>query len=224
MARWRACRSASARGLEWKRGLHGNGKMQEVARNLDVESQQRLEAELSQRIERNISDILELESKELRATSGAHRWLEALSRYIARPAYFICLLVFVGAWIALNLEGRLIGIAPFDRAPFPWLQGLLTATALLTTTVVLVGQGLQSRLSEQRAHIDLQINLLTEQKVTKLIHLLEELRRDMPGVRDRHDPHVSELQKATDAAQLASALKRSSVSDSVAEQSEDPDR
>jgi uncharacterized membrane protein len=38
------------------------------------------------------------------------------------------------------------------------------------------------------AHLDLQINLLTEQKVTKLIRLLEELRADMPGVRTRHDP------------------------------------
>lgn len=77
---------------------------------------------------------------------------------------------------------------------------------------MLIGQGLQSKLAEQRAHLDLQINLLTEQKVTKLIHLLEELRQDMPGVRDRHDPHVSELKKRTDATQLASALKRRDLS------------
>jgi uncharacterized membrane protein len=53
----------------------------------------------------------------------------------------------------------------------------------------------------------LQINLVTEQKVTKLIHLIEELRADLPGVRARDDPHVSQLKKPTDATQLASALK-----------------
>jgi uncharacterized membrane protein len=84
---------------------------------------------------------------------------------------------------------------------------LLTLTALLTTTIVLIGQGRQTILAEQRAHLDLQINLLTEQKVTKLIHLLEELRADLPGVRTRHDPHVSQLKKPTDPAQLASALR-----------------
>ena len=74
--------------------------------------------------------------------------------------------------------------------PFSGLQGVLTLIALLTATVVLIGQRRQTRLSEQRAHLDLQINLITEQKVTKLIHLIEELRQDLPMVRDRHDPHA----------------------------------
>ena len=51
---------------------------------------------------------------------------------------------------------------------------------MLTATVVLISQRRQTKLSEQRVHLDLQINLLTEQKVTKLIHLIEELRRDFP--------------------------------------------
>jgi uncharacterized membrane protein len=65
-----------------------------------------------------------------------------------------------------------------------------------------------SRLADQRAHLDLQVNLLTEQKVTKLIHLIEELRTPLPGVEERHDPHLSELKRPTDATQLASALKQ----------------
>jgi uncharacterized membrane protein len=47
---------------------------------------------------------------------------------------------------------------------------------------------------------------LTEQKVTKLIHLLEELRRDLPMVKDRHDPEAASLQQRTDTAQVLSAL------------------
>lgn len=166
-----------------------------------------LQESLSEPITRNISDIVELENRELESTTGAQRWLEATSRRIARPAYLLGLLLFVAAWIVLNFYGAVHGIAAFDPPPFHWLQGLLTLTALLTTTVVLIGQARQSKLAEQRAHLDLQINLLTEQKVTKLIHLLEELRTDLPGVRERHDPHVSQLKKPTDAAQLASALK-----------------
>jgi uncharacterized membrane protein len=158
-------------------------------------------------VARNIADILELESRELARTTPAQLWLEKLSRALAHPAFPVGLLMFIGAWIAVNLPTARVAIPHFDPPPFPWLTGLLTLTALLTTTIVLIGQGRQTILAEQRAHLDLQINLLTEQKVTKLIHLLEELRADLPGVRTRHDPHVSQLKKPTDPAQLASALR-----------------
>ena len=52
-----------------------------------------------------------------------------------------------------------------------------------------------------------QVNLLTEQKVTKLIHLIEELRRDMPMVRDRHDPQSKALQERTDPLKVLSAIE-----------------
>jgi len=163
-------------------------------------------APLSDPIAQNISDILELESRELARTTRAQLWMETLSTWLARPVFPIGLLIFVSVWIVLNTAARL-GVPRFDPPPFPLLAGLLTLTALLTTTVVLIGQGRQSALAAQRAHLDLQISLLTEQKVSKLIHLIEELRADMPGVKTRYDPHATQLKKPTDPAQVASALK-----------------
>jgi hypothetical protein len=40
-----------------------------------------------------------------------------------------------------------------------------------------------------------------------LIHLLEELRRDLPMVKDRHDPEATALQQPTDTAQVLVALE-----------------
>ncbi len=51
------------------------------------------------------------------------------------------------------------------------------------------------------------------QKVTKLIHLLEELRGDFPSAPDRSDPHVAELKKPTDAVQVMSAPKSTQRND-----------
>lgn len=79
--------------------------------------------------------------------------------------------------------------------------------ALITTTIVLIAQNRQVKLDQQRAHLDLQVNMLTEQKVTKVIHLLEELRRDLPMVKDRYDPQIAVLQEGADTAQVVSALK-----------------
>ena len=57
----------------------------------------------------------------------------------------------------------------------------------MTTCVVLIKQ---NRLAEQRAHLDLEVTLLTEQKAAKLIDLLEELRRDLSNVKNRDDPEA----------------------------------
>jgi hypothetical protein len=40
-----------------------------------------------------------------------------------------------------------------------------------------------------------------------LIHLLEELRKDLPGVRDRHDPQAAALQESADAATVVSVIE-----------------
>lgn len=164
-------------------------------------------AALPEHISQNVAEIVELQEREIRTVGRAQRWLERISVFASRPVYVVGLLVGVSVWITVNVLHARHGGRPFDPPPFPWLQGLLTLVALLTATVVLIGQGRQNRLSEQRAHLDLQINLLTEQKVTKLIHLVEELRQDLPMVEDRVDPHVSALKKQTDPAQVLAALK-----------------
>jgi uncharacterized membrane protein len=186
-------------------------------------TEQLLEESVPEPVARNIADILELESRELARTTRAQLWLEKLGRWLAHPAFPIALLLFTALWISLNVTTTRVGIPHFDPPPFPWLVGLLTLTALLTTTIVLIGQGRQSTRAEQRAHLDLQINLLTEQKVTKLIHLIEELRADLPGVRMRHDPHVSQLKKPTDPAQVASALKERDPSSDAGEPNPHPE-
>jgi uncharacterized membrane protein len=172
-------------------------------------------AQLSEPITQNISDIVELQEKELAEMSAAQRRLEGLSRRVGRPGYIVGLLIAVAVWIALNLLRAQLGLRPFDPPPFQGLQGVLTLIALLTATVVLIGQRRQTRLTEQRAHLDLQINLL--------IHLLEELRQDLPMVRDRHDPHAAVLQKPTDAARVLSALQDAGLTGGTQSKEPQPD-
>jgi uncharacterized membrane protein len=97
-------------------------------------------------------------------------------------------------------------MASFDPPPFAMLDGILTFSALVTATIVLIAQNRQTKQEQQHRHLDLQVSLLTEQKVTKLIHLVEELRRDLPMVKDRHDPQATVLQEAADTAAVISAM------------------
>jgi uncharacterized membrane protein len=162
---------------------------------------------LSDHIGQNIESVVALKRREWELTSPSLRRVERISRFIGRPAYLIGILGVAMVWIGLNLAAPFLGARPLDPPPFGMLQGLLTLVALITTTIVLIAQNRQTKLEQQHAHLDLQVNLLTEQKVTKLIHLIEELRQDLPMVKDRHDPQAALLQETTDTAQVLSALE-----------------
>jgi uncharacterized membrane protein len=142
----------------------------------------------------NIDAVLDFYTREDQKISRSQRSLERISLAIGKPLFLGGLLVFVLLWVTTNQVLRLTGRTPFDPPPFSWLQGLIGLGALMTATIVLAKQNRLAKLAEQRAHLDLKVTLLTEQKAAKLIDLLEELRRDLPNVANRHDPHAEALQ------------------------------
>ncbi|MGO9930479.1 MAG: DUF1003 domain-containing protein [Steroidobacteraceae bacterium] len=163
---------------------------------------------LSDRITGNIESIAAFQLREERKLGDPQRRLGLLGDIVGRPGYLLVLLLLIVVWIAANALGPRFGWStPLDPPPFGWLQGFLTFAGVVTTTVVLIAQNRYARLDSQRGHLGLQLNLLTEQKVTKLILLLEELRRDLPMVEDRHDSEAVALQQHTDTAQVLSALE-----------------
>lgn len=162
-------------------------------------------------VSQNIADVVSLYQQESASLGTAQRSMEHFGAVIARPGYFVAIFSFVALWIGLNLDARQLRLPQWDPPPFAWLQCCLTFIALVTATVVLIGQRRQTKLSEQRAHLDLQINLLTEQKVTKLIHMLEQLRGDLPVSQLPADAHTSALKEGINAAQVASVLKQTEL-------------
>jgi len=158
-------------------------------------------------ISQNIDSILAFYRREEQKISDSQRLLETVGGFMGRPSYLATVLAFVALWLLANGLCKLLGFQSLDPPPFFWLQGVVSLGALLTTTVVLITQNREAKLEEQRLELELQVNLLTEQKTTKLIHLLEELRRDLPMVKDRHDPEAAALQKPTDPKELLAALE-----------------
>jgi uncharacterized membrane protein len=163
---------------------------------------------LPEHIDQNIENVVAITKREWEQLGHWQRRVEHIGRFVSRPVYIVGLLSFAGAWVAVNVAASLYGRKPFDPFPFPLLDGILTLCALLTTTVVLIAQSRQAKLVQQHTHLDLQVSLLTEQKVSAIIRLLEELRRDLPMVKNRHDPQASVLQEAADTAQVVSAIKQ----------------
>jgi uncharacterized membrane protein len=132
--------------------------------------------------------------------------MEGVGSVAGKPWFMGVILLFVAAWITANTVLRHLGLAEFDRPPYFWLQGMVGLGALLTATMVLGKENRLARLAEQRSTLDLKVTLLTEQKVAKVIELLEELRRDLPGVRPRDDPGAASLRQPMNPELVLAAL------------------
>jgi uncharacterized membrane protein len=135
--------------------------------------------------------------------------MEVVTAALGRPRTVYVTIFLVVGWISLNLAmPRVFGWHRIDPPPYFWLQGTIALSALLMTTLVLITTNRQTRNAEERSHLDLQVNLLAEHKIAKIIALLEELRRDLPMVRDRTDREADSMQEAVDPHAMLEALER----------------
>lgn len=156
----------------------------------------------------NIEAIIALQAKAEKDVTRPQRLVETVSAFFGRPAFLYSILLVVIVWILPNILPSRFGLPRFDPPPFDWLEHLLGLGELLMTAGVLIRQTRQEKLAEQRAQLSLQLNLLSEQKIAKLIALLEELRQDLPDVEERYDPEVEVMKQAADPHIVVEALEK----------------
>jgi uncharacterized membrane protein len=164
-------------------------------------------------IGQNIEAILDFYVREEEKLSSSQRRIEQFSGFVGRPLFLGIVLVFVSAWMFFNVSAPNFRLVEFDPAPFLYLQGLVALSGLLTSIIVLIKQNRLARMDEMRAHLDLKVTLLTEQKAAKMIDLLEELRRDLPNVKNRDDQHAAALTQAMNPDLVVAALEEISTQD-----------
>jgi uncharacterized membrane protein len=154
-----------------------------------------------------VESIAAIHAKALAAIGPHQRWVERLTARLGTPSSIYVVATSAALWIAVNAAIAASGRAPLDAPPYPWLQGIVGISALLTTTMVLTAQNRQTKDAEQRAQLELQVSLLVDAKVTKLIALVEELRRDMPSVPNRIDRTAEEMKATVNPHDVLSALE-----------------
>ncbi|MGL4884079.1 MAG: DUF1003 domain-containing protein [Waterburya sp.] len=149
--------------------------------------------------------VIGFQAQQEQKLSLGDRLIEKIAAFFGKSQFLYLQLFFFVSWaICSDFAPQLL---PFNLPKFD-LEGMgIDIASLLIGTEVLVQQNRQDKLSEQRSHLMLQINLLTEQKIAKLIELIEELRQDLPNIRDRHDWEAQIMQKATNPQLVLNILQ-----------------
>jgi len=99
-------------------------------------------------------------------------------------------LVFFGGWVLVNL-GVFPGIPAFDGS-FVIMASLASVEAIFLSTFVLISQNRMATLADTRADLDLQMGLLAEHEITRLITLVAAMAEQM-NVAAANNPELAEL-------------------------------
>ena len=156
-----------------------------------------------------VQTLAEMHAENLRAVPSAQLGIERVTDSLGKPWFAWAAILFVIVWIGLNLA--VAATSPqraLDRPQFPWLELIVSLTSLLMTIFILITQNRQDLLSHRRAEITLHLALVSEQKVAKIIELLEQLRRDDPNLPNRNDPIAAKMAQGTDLREVAGTLER----------------
>jgi uncharacterized membrane protein len=165
--------------------------LQEEARRELVEEQ--LERcknpNLADIVERNIGTILSMRLKQDRSRRLQDKIADSITDFSGSMAFVYMHAALFALWILWNVG--MIGLKPFDPYPFNFLTMTVSLEAIFLSTFVLVSQNRMGAAQDKRADLDLQINLLAEHEITKLLILNEAIAKkigvDMEGYGDLTD-------------------------------------
>ncbi len=123
---------------------------------------------LKRETEKNIAKVLEIEETQKLARSATDRIADAIASFFGSITFVWVHIIWFGGWIIIN---SLPSVA-FDPFPYTFLTLVVSLEAIFLSTFILISQNHETRITERRNHLDLQINLLTEQENTKMLRLL----------------------------------------------------
>ena len=149
---------------------------------------------LSKIIERNIRTILYLRLKAAHERGLQDRIADIFTTFSGRMIFVYVHIVWFGAWILLN-TGR-VGLHPFDPFPYGLLTMIVSLEAIFLSTFVLISQNRLSEETEHRADLGLQIGLLTEHELTRVLQMLDAV-HDKLGIENHEESELADLEMET---------------------------
>jgi uncharacterized membrane protein len=156
-------------------------------------------------VERNIRALLARRHAEEQRRGFELRLADAITRFTGSMRFVYVHLAAYGLWIAANL-GWVPFVQPFDPT-FVVLAMVASVEAIFLSTFILISQNRMASLADKRADLDLQVSLLAEHEVTRLIKLVAAVARRV-GVEEANDPELGELLRDVAPERVLDAIER----------------
>ena len=154
--------------------------------------------EQSDQVTKTIEDILKVESLERTYTESI---ADAITTFFGSSALFGCVLWF-SLWIIFNLRGW--GLSPIGFVHV--LDDDCVVEAIFLSAFILMSENRQGRLADRRARVNLQVDMISEREITKLMELVMDIHSQL-GIKKPVDDELESMQKPTNIDHLTKAAQ-----------------
>jgi uncharacterized membrane protein len=152
----------------------------------------------------NIAVVARLEQDFLQQRTWSERLADRIAAFVGSMPFVGLHLLWFALWITVNTNHVPV-IRAFDPFPFILLSLMVSCEGVLLSTFVLMKQNRMSRAADARAHLNLQIDMLAEKEITKILQLQQMMCERMEI---RADDEAKELSRETAVDRLAEHLSR----------------
>jgi uncharacterized membrane protein len=180
-----------------------NNKITSTPKTGSASKDQPREGSVDQLTRRNVEVIRKLEQAAREERTRSDRVAEAIANFCGSMTFVWVHVVWFGGWILFN---ALPGIKHIDPFPFTFLTLVVSLEAIFLSTFILISQNHDTKISERRNHLDLQINLLSEQENTKMLAMLQAIAEKV-GAEVSSDAQLAELREETEPERLVKQIK-----------------
>jgi uncharacterized membrane protein len=160
---------------------------------------------LSKVIERNIRTIIHLRTKAARDRNLQTRIADAITSFSGRMIFVYVHILWFGIWILLNTGW--FGVRAFDPFPYGLLTMIVSLEAIFLSTFVLISQNRLAEENEHRADLDLQIGLLTEHELTRVLQMLDAIQEKL-GIAEHKNSELADLEMETKPEDVLAEIHR----------------
>ena len=126
---------------------------------------------------RNMARMEERRAREAAQASLSEKISDRVTRFAGSMTFVAVHAVVYGLWLAANL-GAVPGVRPFDPS-FVVLAMEASVEAIFLSTFVLISQNRMMGAAARQSDLDLQINLLAEHELTRLVKLVDAMAAKM---------------------------------------------
>ena len=157
---------------------------------------------------KNINKIVEIEDTHKQNRSVGEKMSDGIAAFCGSMTFVWVHVIWFSAWILVN---SVFQFYQFDPFPYTFLTLVVSLEAIFLSTFILISQNHETKLTERRNHLDLQINLMAEQENTLMLKLLGRIAKKV-GVAD-DDPALEMLTEDIHPDKLVEQIMSATGSD-----------
>lgn len=150
-----------------------------------------------------------IESFEVQANKNrtlTEKIADFMTTKLGSMTFLVINLVWFFVWISIN-SISVPGFSPFDPFPFGLLTMMVSLEAIFLSIIVLMSQNRASKIDDIRDEINLQINTIAEEEITKMMELQVMILKKH-GIDVSQDKELQQMLEPTDTTRIEKELEK----------------